>query len=418
MSRNGSGVYTLPATNPVVPGSTIATVWANGTMTDIAAALTASVAADGQTPMTGNLNANSNKIVGLAAGTVAGNSVEFAQFSTPTFTGNVTCSSTGYIKIPSGTTAERPASPVDGEIRFNTTTSVYEGFKTVAPQTTISGITNVTTTATATTVGNHGLQTGDNITITGCTPSAYNGSFTITVTGNTTFTYTMLSNPGGPTTVVGTYYSNVWFGFGGTAAGSNTQIQYNNNGVLGASSALTFDGVSLTTPKLVFAASNTPSLTNYQGGALTSSTAQASTSGTSIDFNSIPSWVKRITVMFNGVSTNGTSYVIVQLGDAGGVETTSYIGNSQQGGSPVAFSTGFLISTAADASAVRYGAISITLIGSNAWTVQGVIADTNNNWTTPLAGVKTLSATLDRVRITTVNGTDAFDAGSINIFYE
>ena len=67
MSRNGSGVYSLPATNPVVPGSTISTVWANGTMTDIAVALTDSVAADGQTPMTGNLNLNSNKITNLAA---------------------------------------------------------------------------------------------------------------------------------------------------------------------------------------------------------------------------------------------------------------------------------------------------------------------------------------------------------------
>jgi len=153
-------------------------------------------------------------------------------------------------------------------------------------------------------------------------------------------------------------------------------------------------------------------------GTLVQGTAVASTSGTSIDFTSIPSWVKRVTVMFNGVSTNGSSYVIVQLGDSGGIETTSYLGNSQQGGSPVAFSTGFLISTNGAAACTRYGAISITLIDSNAWTVQGVIADTSNTWTTPLAGVKTLSATLDRVRITTVNGTDTFDAGTINIQYE
>jgi len=153
-------------------------------------------------------------------------------------------------------------------------------------------------------------------------------------------------------------------------------------------------------------------------GAFIAGTAVASTSGTSIDFTSIPSWVKRVTVMFNGVSTNGSSYVIVQLGTSGGVETTTYLGNSQQGGSPVAFSTGFLISTNGAAACTRYGAISITLVGSNAWTVQGVIADTSNNWTTPTAGIKTLGGTLDRVRITTVNGTDVFDAGSINILYE
>ena len=76
MSRNGSGVYNLPATNPVVPGSTISTTWANGTMSDIAAALTGSVAADGQTPITGNLAMGGNKLTNMGSATVAGNAVE------------------------------------------------------------------------------------------------------------------------------------------------------------------------------------------------------------------------------------------------------------------------------------------------------------------------------------------------------
>jgi hypothetical protein len=266
MSRNGSGVYTLPATNPVVPGSTIATVWANGTMTDIAAALTASVAADGQTPMTGNLNANSNKIVGLAVGTVAGNSVEYSQFiegtqtdvaitggtingttigattpSTGKFTtleasGDVNFTGTGAVQISAGTTLQRPATPVNGDIRYNTTTGQYEGFLTVAPLTTISTITNVTTTATATTVANHNLQTGNYLTISGCTPSAYNGSFSITVTGDTTFTYTMLTNPGGSATVVGTYTTGIWSQIGGGATGTgNNQVFVLNDQVVTAS---------------------------------------------------------------------------------------------------------------------------------------------------------------------------------------
>jgi len=66
MSRNGSGTYSLPAGNPVVTGTTISSSWANNTMSDIASALTGSLASDGQTPMTGNLDANSNKIVNLA----------------------------------------------------------------------------------------------------------------------------------------------------------------------------------------------------------------------------------------------------------------------------------------------------------------------------------------------------------------
>lgn len=129
MSRNGSGVYSLPAGNPVVTGTTIASTWANTTMTDLAAALTDSVAADGQTPMTGNLDLNTHKIVNLVAGTASGDAIEFAQFKTPTFTGNVTMSSTGFALIPAGTTAERPVSPANGQIRYNTTTSQFEGYQ-------------------------------------------------------------------------------------------------------------------------------------------------------------------------------------------------------------------------------------------------------------------------------------------------
>jgi len=129
MSRNGSGTYSLPAGNPVVTGTTISSTWANNTMTDLAAALTDSVAADGQTPMTCNLDLNTHKIVNLVAGSAAGDAIEFAQFKTPTFTGNVTMSSTGFALIPAGTTAERPVSPANGQIRYNTTTAQFEGYQ-------------------------------------------------------------------------------------------------------------------------------------------------------------------------------------------------------------------------------------------------------------------------------------------------
>ena len=129
MSRNGSGTYSLPAGNPVVTGTTIASTWANTTMNDLAAALTGSVAADGQTPMTGNLDLNTHKIVNLVAGTASGDAIEFAQFKTPTFTGDVTVTSTGFVLISAGTTAQRPVSPANGQIRYNTTTSQFEGYQ-------------------------------------------------------------------------------------------------------------------------------------------------------------------------------------------------------------------------------------------------------------------------------------------------
>jgi len=70
---------------------------------------------------------------------------------------------------------------------------------------TISTITNATTTATMTTATAHGLSTGDTIVVTGASPAAYNGTFTITVTTATAFTYVMASNPGGSASPVGTY---------------------------------------------------------------------------------------------------------------------------------------------------------------------------------------------------------------------
>jgi hypothetical protein len=126
MSRNGSGTYSLPAGNPVVTNTTISSTWANNTLTDIATALTGSLASDGQTPATGNLDMNSNKIINLAAGTTTGDSVNYTQFVAafvnPTFTGNE------FMLIPKGTTAQRPAVPVAGEMRFNTDTSQFEGY--------------------------------------------------------------------------------------------------------------------------------------------------------------------------------------------------------------------------------------------------------------------------------------------------
>jgi len=170
--------------------------------------------------------------------------------------------------------------------------------------------------------------------------------------------------------------------------------------------------------------SATQTLTNktIQGGAITSGTAVASTSGTSIDFTSIPSWVRRITVMFSGVSTNGSSERQIQLGDAGGIETTGYSGTrsilvNTSTVSASNLSAGFLLA-GTSASDVLHGAAVFTLISTNSWvcSMNGGFSSAAATFNT--AGTKTLSDTLDRVRITTVNGTDTFDAGSINILYE
>ena len=139
MSRNGSGVYSLPAGNPVVTGTSISSTWANNTLSDLATAMTGSVASDGQTPMTGNLDMNSRKIVLLANGTVSTDAINLGQLTAAltnttvtgnlTVTGNGTFQGTGFVLISKGTTAERPVSPVEGQIRYNTDTDQFEGYQ-------------------------------------------------------------------------------------------------------------------------------------------------------------------------------------------------------------------------------------------------------------------------------------------------
>jgi hypothetical protein len=153
---------------------------------------------------------------------------------------------------------------------------------------------------------------------------------------------------------------------------------------------------------------------------LTSGTAVASTSGTSIDFTSIPSWVKRITVMFTGVSTNGSG-IRLQLG-SGSAQTTGYnsiyfVTDVSTASNSTNSTSGFELSSFA-ASGTLYGQIVFCLLGSNIWVGLGGYTNPVANRTLGISGGVTLSGVLDRVRITTINGTDVFDAGSVNILYE
>ena len=156
-------------------------------------------------------------------------------------------------------------------------------------------------------------------------------------------------------------------------------------------------------------------------GVINSATAQASTSGTSIDFTGIPSGTKRITVMFNGVSTNGTSKYQIQVG-SGSVVTTGYSSSASYVTTSVGNSTattGFIITAVIAAIYLNNGSVVLALIGSNTWTSTSILSYAGDNIVQVASGISpALSGALDRIRITTVNGTDTFDAGSINILYE
>lgn len=153
-----------------------------------------------------------------------------------------------------------------------------------------------------------------------------------------------------------------------------------------------------------------------------------STNGpTYVDFLNIPTWVKRITVMFNGVSTSGTSMsnLLVQLGTSSGAENSGYTATAY-GQTNVVLTTnaGFILNcTTVVATDSRSGMLTISTIGSNTWIASGTVSPANGQLAT-CSGIKTLSDILDRIRITTASyvlnpaTANKFDAGSINILYE
>jgi hypothetical protein len=152
-------------------------------------------------------------------------------------------------------------------------------------------------------------------------------------------------------------------------------------------------------------------------GAFVAGTAVASTSGTSIDFTSIPSWVKRVTVMFRSVSTNGSSNLLLQLG-SGSVTTSGYISGCQTFTVATTSTAGMLLTGINGAAHSQNITATLTLVTGNTWLSVNSGYVQSYDALSVGSGNIALSGVLDRVRITTVNGTDTFDAGSINILYE
>jgi len=156
-------------------------------------------------------------------------------------------------------------------------------------------------------------------------------------------------------------------------------------------------------------------------GTIVQGTAVASTSGTAIDFTSLPSWVKRITVMFQGVSTTGTNPYLIQLGTSGGIVSSGYVSrasNNTGSGTGGTATNGFVVNWTVTAAQLTNGNVIICLLDSstNSWSSGGMLA--KDDATSPSAGAVTLSGTLTQLRLTTTTGTDTFDAGKVNIQYE
>jgi hypothetical protein len=167
----------------------------------------------------------------------------------------------------------------------------------------------------------------------------------------------------------------------------------------------------------------TISSSTIQGGALTLMTAQASTAGTTIDFTGIPSWVRRITVMFDRVSVSGTSTMGVVLGTTSGFEVTGYNGMAMAtttgGNAAITLSASFLLyDNTPNATMLNSGHMVITRLTGNTWVASASVGNDGASRFRIMGGSKVLGGEITQLRVLTTNGTDTFDNGTINVMYE
>jgi len=210
-----------------------------------------------------------------------------------------------------------------------------------------------------------------------------------------------------------------------------TQIQVAGSNAVVANSTVTILAVggatelTVNTTAAVFGgtvADATATLRPLDNTAVTSLTTQ-----TTVEFNNIPSWVKRITLAFRGVSTSGSSPIIVQLGTSASFTTSGYLNgvlNSSGSGTQsnntitngLAFDSGGAGSLGT--SVIRHGTMTILNIDGNNWVSSGINGWSSSNYVQVSGGSVALSDVLTRLRLNTFSGTETFDAGSVNVLYE
>jgi len=227
-TTGSTGTYTVSVTPSTNPTGSITISGSVGVISQNSV-LNGTTKITGNTTITGTAGISSNATIGgtatiTGAATIGGNT---AITGTLSVTQDASFTGTGEIVVPVGTTGQRSSLPTAGMFRYNATTGFYEAYSTVAGAT-ISTITYVTTTATVTTSTAHGLSSSNVVTVTGATPSAYNGTFAIIVTDTTHFTYTMASDPAANASVVGSYVSGSWGQIGGVTGLTANGVVYEN----------------------------------------------------------------------------------------------------------------------------------------------------------------------------------------------
>lgn len=424
MSLNGSGVFLVSSTGqPVVANTLISASVFNAFASDVASALSTAVYKDGQQTITANLPMGGYKITGLGDASNAGEALRYnGALGTP---------SSGTLTNCTGL----PAAGVSGTAVVATGTVPMTGlFKTVKGSDIASAatvdlgtatgntvdVTHSTGTTAITSLGGASLQagteietrfviTGGTLTLTHHATNLYlAGGADITLANGDVIRWRKMHSSNAEWKMVGGVKAN---GTAWATSMSTARLIGRTTAGTGAQEEITVgSGLSLSAGSLT-----------ATGSGITLGTPVASTSGTSIDFTSIPSGTKRITINFSGVSGNGTSNMLVQLGDSGGIENTGYSsGATNDNGTRVTSTAGFVIISATVAGSLFSGRVTLELLDAAnfTWVSAGQLCETGSGMDGESGGSKSLSAELDRVRITTVGGTDTFDAGKINITYE
>ena len=384
MARNGSGTYNR-AVAPYVAGTTITAATVNSEMDDIATALTESMARDGQAPATANIPMGGFRLTGL--GNAIANTDAAALGQVMAKAGDT---ATGALGVIAGTAAA-PGVFVSGD----TNTGLFQpAADTLAV--TVGG-------AEVARFGANGLQSASpwvDLASAATTDLGAQTTDNLRITGTTTIT-----------------------SFGTAANGVTRNLRF------AAALTLTHNATSLILPggaNITTAAGDTGTakslgsgnwvVTDWQRASalpgINRATEQATTSGVSIDFTGIPDGVRRITVMLDNVSLSGSDDLLIQIGDAGGIETSNYISGS---GNASSSTSGYVVRLANPGRAARGMAI-IQNLTDNVWlSSHSVNVDSLADFSG--GGRKELSGTLDRLRLT-VTGSNTFDAGTINISWE
>jgi hypothetical protein len=461
MSRNGSGTYSLPSGNPVVTGTTISSTTHNTTMSDIATALTTSIASDGQTTPTANLPMGGYKHTGVANGSSRTDYASLGQIQDSTaqlvtVTGTDTIVATSSPAVTAYATGQTfrfvSVGANTGAATFNLNSL---GAKSITKNGTTALISGDITSGAVVHVTYDGTQFQlANVAFTGSTIQTQ--SYTRFTTGGTADAITgtlspaiasyvtglrVTTTPSGANTVTGPTLNLNSLGNKTIKKRSSTGSKvalvagdYNASGPFD----LEYDGTDFILLNPVFSTmtatvgglvptppNNTTTFLRGDGtfaapatSGLTLGTAVSLTTQTAIDYTGLPAGIKRLTISFQGVSTNGTDRWLVQIGNTT-FTTTGYVGQANSGAGASANSSGFEINNNVIAANNHSGQIVITKVDTNTYAQFGIVASqTISNSLANSGGSIALASELERVRITTASGANQFDAGKINIAYE